>query len=34
MIFYGIKNCNTVKAAVDWLKKHKIYFEFYDYKRY
>ena len=32
MILYGIKNCNTVKAAVDWLKKHKIYFEFYDYK--
>ena len=32
MILYGIKNCNTVKAAVDWLKKHKIDFEFYDYK--
>lgn len=32
MILYGIKNCNTVKAAVDWLKKHKIDFEFHDYK--
>ena len=32
MILYGIKNCNTVKASLDWLKKHKIDFEFYDYK--
>lgn len=32
MILYGIKNCNTVKSAVEWLKKHKIEFEFYDYK--
>jgi Spx/MgsR family transcriptional regulator len=29
---YGIKNCNTVKAAVDWLKEKKIEFEFHDYK--
>ena len=33
MILYGIKNCNTVKATVDWLKKHKVDFEFHDYKR-
>lgn len=29
---YGIKNCNTVKSAVDWLKKNKVEFEFHDYK--
>jgi arsenate reductase (glutaredoxin) len=32
MIVYGIKNCNTVKSAVDWLKRNKIDFEFHDYK--
>jgi arsenate reductase len=32
MILYGIKNCNTVKAAVAWLKKNKVAFEFHDYK--
>lgn len=32
MILYGIKNCNTVKTAIDWLKKHKVEFEFHDYK--
>lgn len=30
---YGIKNCNTVKKAVDWLDSHKIAFEFHDYKK-
>ena len=29
---YGIKNCNTVKSALDWLKKNKVAFEFHDYK--
>lgn len=29
---YGIKNCNTVKKALDWLKKNRIEFEFHDYK--
>lgn len=29
---YGIKNCNTVKSAVEWLIKHKVEFEFHDYK--
>ncbi len=32
MVLYGIKNCNTVKSAVEWLKKNKIDFEFHDYK--
>src|SRR5690349_25170362 len=32
MIVYGIKNCNTVKSALEWLKKNKIDFEFHDYK--
>jgi arsenate reductase len=31
MILYGIKNCNTVKSALEWLKKNKIEFEFHDY---
>lgn len=33
MIVYGIKNCNTVKSALDWLKKNKVEFEFHDYKK-
>lgn len=32
MTVYGIKNCNTVKSALDWLKKNKIEFDFHDYK--
>jgi len=32
MIVYGIKNCNTVKSALDWLKKNKVDYEFHDYK--
>jgi arsenate reductase (glutaredoxin) len=32
MIVYGIKNCNTVKSALDWFKKNKIEFDFHDYK--
>ncbi|MFZ5970378.1 MAG: ArsC family reductase [Bacteroidota bacterium] len=32
MTVYGIKNCNTVKAALDWLKKNKVAFDFHDYK--
>jgi arsenate reductase (glutaredoxin) len=32
MTVYGIKNCNTVKSALDWLKKKNIDFEFHDYK--
>ncbi|MBM5782976.1 MAG: hypothetical protein FJ368_06115 [Pelagibacterales bacterium] len=30
---YGIKNCNTVKKAVDWLNENKIKFQFHDYKK-
>lgn len=33
VILYGIKNCNTVKAALTWLDKNKIQFEFHDYKK-
>jgi arsenate reductase (glutaredoxin) len=33
MIVYGIKNCNTVKSAVEWLNKNKVDFEFHDYKK-
>jgi Spx/MgsR family transcriptional regulator len=32
LIVYGIKNCNTVKTVLDWLKKKNIPFEFHDYK--
>ena len=32
MIVYGIKNCNTVKKGLEWLKKNKLEFEFHDYK--
>jgi arsenate reductase len=32
MTLYGIKNCNTVKSAIDWLKKKNIEFDFHDYK--
>lgn len=33
MIVYGIKNCNTVKSALDWLKENEVEFEFHDYKK-
>ena len=33
MTIYGIKNCNTVKSALEWLNKNKIEFEFHDYKK-
>ena len=32
MIVYGIKNCNTVKSALNWLKENHIHFDFHDYK--
>jgi arsenate reductase (glutaredoxin) len=31
-IVYGIKNCDTVKKALTWLDKHKVDYEFHDYK--
>jgi arsenate reductase len=33
MIVYGIKNCNTVKKALDWLKEQNIEYEFHDFKK-
>jgi Spx/MgsR family transcriptional regulator len=33
MKVYGITNCNTVKKALDWLKQHKVEFEFHDFKK-
>jgi len=30
---YGIPNCDTVKKALVWLKKHHIPVEFHDYKK-
>ena len=33
MIVYGIKNCNTVKSALEWLNKNKFEFEFHDYRK-
>jgi arsenate reductase (glutaredoxin) len=33
MIVYGIKNCNTVAKALNWLKENQIDFEFHDFKK-
>lgn len=30
---YGIKNCNTVKAAIQWLEQRRVPYEFHDYKK-
>ncbi|MBD1429321.1 MULTISPECIES: Spx/MgsR family RNA polymerase-binding regulatory protein [Sphingobacterium] len=30
---YGIKNCNTVKKALDWLNENQIAYTFHDYKK-
>jgi arsenate reductase (glutaredoxin) len=32
MIVYGIKNCNTVKNALQWLSDHGVEYTFHDYK--
>ncbi|MEP6734390.1 MAG: ArsC family reductase [Chryseolinea sp.] len=32
MNVYGIKNCNTVKSALEWLKNHDVSYTFHDYK--
>jgi arsenate reductase len=32
LILYGIKNCNTVKAAIYWLEQHDVPFDFHDFK--
>ncbi|OCX42228.1 ArsC family transcriptional regulator [Campylobacter ornithocola] len=31
--FYGIKNCNSVKKAMDYLNSKQIKFEFFDIKK-
>lgn len=30
---YGIKNCNTVKKALDWLAGNNLEYRFHDYKK-
>jgi len=30
---YGIKNCNTVKKALDWLSQNNIAYNFHDFKK-
>ncbi len=32
-IIYGIKNCDTVKKALNYLNSKKVDFEFHDYKK-
>ncbi|MGO8116054.1 ArsC family reductase [Rhizobium leguminosarum] len=29
---YGIKNCDTMKKARNWLEEHSVAYEFHDYK--
>ncbi|NOR41906.1 MAG: Spx/MgsR family RNA polymerase-binding regulatory protein [Gammaproteobacteria bacterium] len=31
---YGIPNCDTMKKAMKWLDKHKLIYEFHDYKKW
>lgn len=33
MDVYGIKNCNTVKKALDWLDSNGISYRFHDFKK-
>jgi Spx/MgsR family transcriptional regulator len=33
MKVYGIKNCNTVQNALDWLKANHVEYEFHDFKK-
>lgn len=30
---YGIKNCDTMKKALDWLTENNVPYEFHDYKK-
>ena len=30
---YGIPNCDSIKKTIDWYNKHKIEFEFHNYKK-
>jgi len=31
---YGIKNCDTMKKTLQWLDKHKVKYQFFDYKQH
>jgi Spx/MgsR family transcriptional regulator len=31
--FYGIKNCDTMKKALNWADEHEITYVFHDYKK-
>jgi arsenate reductase len=33
MKVYGLKNCDTVKKALNWLNEHGIEYEFHDFKK-
>jgi len=33
IMVYGIKNCDTMKKTFQWLDKHKVTYEFHDYKK-
>ena len=33
LTIYGIKNCNSVKKAINFCQDHNIEFEFHDYKK-
>ncbi len=33
MIIYGIPNCDSIKKTIDWCTKHKIDFDFHNYKK-
>lgn len=33
MIVYGIKNCDTVKKTLNWLKSNQVSYRFHDYKK-
>lgn len=33
MKVYGIKNCDTVKKALNWLQQHRVEYEFHDFKK-
>lgn len=33
MVLFGIPNCNTVKKAQAWLKKHNIDYQFHNFKK-
>jgi arsenate reductase len=32
VVIYGIKACDTMKKARDWLSAHKVAYDFHDYK--